>query len=218
MADLALNIANDIQEALSNDSLDLPSLPEVALEIREEAESDLVSPTSLAKVVSKDPGLSAQLIKIANSPMFRATRAIEDLSQAISHLGVEYAANMVTGLAMQHMFQATSDMVEIKFRQVWKASTGIAAWSSVISQRYTKLRPDLATLAGLTHKIGVLPILSWVQEHHHLVRDSMTLDKLIDSGHPTIGTMILKEWKFSEEIISVPQKYQSLNHQADHSD
>lgn len=150
--------------------------------------------------------------------MFQATRAIEDLSQAISRLGVEYAANMVTGLAMQHMFQATSDMVEIKFRQVWKASTGIAAWSTVICQRYTKLRPDLGTLAGLTHKIGVLPILSWVQEHDHLVRDSMTLDKLIDSLHPAIGTMVLQEWRFPQEIVFVPQKYQSLNHQADHSD
>lgn len=38
MSDLAPDIANDIQYALRNDSLDLPSLPKVALEIRAEAE------------------------------------------------------------------------------------------------------------------------------------------------------------------------------------
>jgi HD-like signal output (HDOD) protein len=93
-------------------------LPEVALRIREEAESEFVSAVSLAKEVGDDPGLAAQLVRIANSPMFRATRSIDDLSQAISRLGVDYSANMVTGLAMQNMFQATTEFVDNRLRDV----------------------------------------------------------------------------------------------------
>ncbi len=214
MAELATSIANDIQSALDGDQLELPSLPEVALRIREEAESELVSASSLAKVVGDDPGLAAQLVRVANSPMFRATRSIDDLSQAISRLGVDYSANMVTGLAMQHMFQATSELVDKKLRKVWQESTEVAAWSSILCKRYTKLRADQATLAGLTHCIGVLPILSWVEEHDHLVRDSMTLDRVIESIHPSIGTMILRHWNFAEELIDVPEHYQDLQHDA----
>lgn len=218
MAELANSIADDIQTALDKDQLELPSLPEVALRIREEAESEFVSATSLAKEVGDDPGLAAQLVRIANSPMFRATRSIDDLSQAISRLGVDYSANLVTGLAMQNMFQATTEFVDNRLRKVWKASTEVAAWSSILCKRYTRLRPDQATLAGLTHCIGILPILSWVEENDNLVRDSMTLDRVIDSIHPTIGTMILRHWNFADDIIIVPEQYQLDDRKADSVD
>lgn len=218
MPDLAATIEAHITAALDDDQLDLPSLPEVALEIREVADSEHVSATSLSAVIAKDPGLAAQLVKIANSPMFRATRSIDDLSQAISRLGVDYSANLVTGLAMRQMFQATSEMVDSKLRSVWQRSTEVAAWSAIICKKYTSLRPDQATLAGLTHCIGVLPILGWVEENSHLVRDSMTLDKIIDSLHPTLGTMILRHWNFAEEIVGVPEHYLSLNHQSAKAD
>jgi HD-like signal output (HDOD) protein len=207
MAELAQTIAHDIQQALDADDLHLPSLPEVALRIRDEAESEHVTSASLASVVQDDPALAAQLVRVANSPLFRAAQPIDDLAHAISRLGVEHAANMVTGLAMQHMFQATSDLIDRKMRQVWKSATDVAAWCSILSKRYTKLRPDQATLAGLTHSIGALPILGWAEENDGLIRDSMTLDRVIETLHPVLGTMILKSWNFPEEITAVPEQF-----------
>ncbi|MCR9259747.1 MAG: HDOD domain-containing protein [Pseudomonadaceae bacterium] len=209
MGQLAEQVSTDIKKALKADELDLPTLPEVALRIRDEAQSNNVSATSLAKVIAEDPGLAAQLVRTANSPMFMAARAIDDLAQAISRLGVEYAANIVVGLAMQQMFQATSELIDSKMREVWKTSTDVAAWSGVLAKRFTDLRPDQATLAGLTHSIGALPILSWAEEHDEFLTDSKTLDRLIESIHPTIGTMILMRWNFAEEIIRVPEGYMS---------
>ena len=211
MVDVAEEISTDLRTALEQDQLDLPSLPEVALRIRDEAESKHVSAVSLGRVVGEDPGLAAQLVRTANSPIFRATRSIDDVSQAISRLGVEYAANMVTGLAMQQMFQATSDLVDRKMRAVWKSSCNVAALSSIICKRYTKLRPDQATLAGLTHCIGVLPILGWIEEYDHVVQDSITLERVITTIHPAIGEMILRHWKFAEDIVCVPSQYQTVD-------
>ena len=118
MAEIAETNAEDIQLALDQDNLELPALPEVALRMREVAESGFVSAISLGKVVAEDPGLSTQLARIANSPMFPATRSIDDLTMAISRLGVDYAANLVTGPAMQHMFQATSELIDRRMHQV----------------------------------------------------------------------------------------------------
>lgn len=211
MPNVAQAIAHDIEDALARDQLDLPSLPEVALQVRDEAASETVNTNSLSKVVGQDAGLAAQVVRIANSPLFRATRSIDDLSQAISRLGVEYSANLVTGLAMQQMFQATSEMVDHKMRQVWQESTTVAAWASVIAKQRTKLRADQATLAGLTHAIGVLPILGWVEENSHVIGDSLTLDRVIDAIHPTLGGMILKHWNFADEIVCVPTVMQDLS-------
>lgn len=211
MSDLAQPVADDIRSALDADQLDLPTLPEVALRIREEAESETVCAASLALVVSDDPAISAQVVRIANSPMFRATKPIDDLQSAVSRLGVEYCSNIVTGLAMQQMFQATSELVDRKLREIWKAATETAAWSSILAKRYTRLRPDQSTLAGLTHAIGVLPILSWVEQNDHLIRDSLTLDRLIETAHPGLGGMILRNWHFPDNISAVPEQHQRLD-------
>ena len=205
--DIAEDITAEISAALEQDQLDLPSLPEVALRIRDEAESELVSAVSLAAVVGDDPALTTQLVKVANSPMFRATRSIDDLSQAISRLGVEYAANIVTGLAMRNMFQATTELVDKQLRRVWQTSMNVAAWSSMLTKRFTKLRPDQAMLAGLTHSIGVLPILTWVEENDHIVQDGLTLERVIETSHPIIGEMILRHWNFSDELACVPKDH-----------
>ncbi|MEM7097081.1 MAG: HDOD domain-containing protein [Pseudomonadota bacterium] len=218
MAEIVKQIEEDLKTALADDQLDMPSLPEVALKIREEAESENVSAITLGRVVSEDPALAAQLVRTANSPAFRATRSIDDVSQAISRMGVEYAANIVTGLAMQHMFQATSELVDKKMREVWRASCEIAALSSILCSRYTRLRPDQATLAGLTHCIGVLPILSWVEEYDHVIQDGMTLNKVINAVHPSLGEQILTHWKFAEDITLVPNKYLLLNRRVEHTD
>ena len=217
MADVVARIATDLKEALQEQTLSLPSLPEVALRVREEAESPNVSAVSLGTVIKSDPGLAAQLVRTANSPLFRAVNTIDDIGQAISRVGVEYAANVVVGLSMREMFQATSDMIDRNLRQVWHNSCRIASLSSVICRTYTPLRADQATLAGLTHAIGVLPILDWVEEFG-VIRDSMTLETVITKVHPVIGRQILRHWEFSDEISKVPAQYQSIDREVTEAD
>jgi len=218
MSKLAQIIERQVTNAVADDELDLPTLPEVALRIRDAAESENVSASSLQRVIAEDPGLSGQMIKMANSPMFRATRAIDDLSMALSRLGVEYAANLATGLAMQQMFQATSEVIDRKLRSVWAKATEIAAISGVLAKSFTSLRPDQATLAGLTHSIGVLPILSWAEQHSDLLNDSMTLDRVIDSIHGSLGTMILQSWNFPPELVLVPSHHTDFTRKAEKVD
>ena len=218
MSQLAEQIQQDVSHAISKDELELPTLPEVALKIRDVAERPDVNAAGLSEVIGEDAGLAARLIKVANSPMFRATRPIEELHIAVSRLGVDYAANLATGLAMRQMFQATSEMIDRKLRQVWSDSTEIAAICGVLARNYTGLKTDQATLAGLTHAIGVLPILSWAEENDGIIRDSMTLDKVIDSMHGRLGSMILSNWDFPMPIAMVPSEYQNFSRTPDSTD
>lgn len=207
MADLAAVILADLESALDADQLELPTPPEVALRIRDEAESISVTGNSLAKVISVDPGLAASLLRVANSALFRGVNAIDELPVAINRMGLEYAANLSTGLAMQQMFQATSELVDRKLRQTWQHATVVAGISAHLAKTYTKLRVDQAMLAGLTHTIGTLPILAWAEENDDLLRDSMTMDRVIDSLHGSIGTMILQHWEFPDQVALVPSHY-----------
>src|SRR5262249_40207963 len=94
-----------------------------------------------------------------------------------------------------------------KLRAVWGQATQVAAISTVLARNFTKLKSDQAMLAGLTHNIGALPILTWAEEHDRLLNDSITLDKVIDEIHGELGGMILRNWKFPAEVAAVPQQF-----------
>ncbi|WP_263146816.1 HDOD domain-containing protein [Pseudomonas sp. RIT-PI-AD] len=207
MSKLAEKVQEELIRAIDNDELVLPTLPEVALKVREAAEDPEISIAALARVIGNDAALTARIVKVVNSPLLRTNKEITDLQMAISRLGINYTCNLATGLAMEQMFQATSDVVDRKMREVWNKSTEIAGISHVLCRQFTRLMPDQATLAGLVHQIGVLPILTYAEEHNELLADSISLNHVIEKIHPIIGDKILRTWEFPELIAAVPSQY-----------
>lgn len=207
MTDLAQRIQEELVQAIDRDQLVLPTLPEVALRIREAAENPDISISELTREISTDTALSARLIKVVNSPLLRSRQEITDLSMAVNRLGVVYTANLATGLAMAQLFQATTDNIDQRMRAVWARSTEVAGISHVLCRHYTKLKSDQATLAGLVHQIGVLPILSYAEENSQLLHDSISLDIVIEQIHPLIGDRILSAWDFPQPLLTVPSQH-----------
>lgn len=207
MSEIITQIRDEIITAIEKDQLVLPTLPEVAIQVREAASDEDIDIQKLSDVIANDAALSARIIKVANSPLLRASREIEDLKMAVGRLGIDYTANLATGLAMEQMFQATSDIVDEKMRDVWAKSTEVAGISHVLTRHYTKLKPDQATLAGLVHKIGVLPVLTYAEDNRKLLKDIALLDELIEAAYPAIGRKILEAWEFPEVLRLVPEEH-----------
>ena len=207
MTSLAEKVQQELIQAIENDELVLPTLPEVALKVREAAEDPNVGIADLAKVIGNDAALTARIIKVVNSPLLRTSKEITDLHMAVGRLGINYTANLATGLAMEQMFQATSDVVDKKMREVWNKSTEIAGICHVLCKHYTRLLPDQATLAGLVSQIGILPILTYAEDHSELLADSISLNHVIEAIHPIVGDKILRTWDFPEPIACVPCQF-----------
>jgi HD-like signal output (HDOD) protein len=218
MSQIVERVRQDIITAIKNDQLVLPTLPEVALKVREVADDPKADIEKLVNVIGNDAALSARIIRVANSPLLRASRAIEDLKTALMRLGISYTCNIATGLAMEQMFQATSDLVDMRMREVWSRSSEVAGISHVLCKHYTKLRPDQATLAGLVHKIGVLPILTYAEDHPALLNDSLTLDSVINELHAPIGDLILQAWGFPQELLHIPSQHLDFARKAPKAD
>jgi len=195
---------------LENDNLVLPTLPEVALRVRETLEDESAGMGDVAKVITTDAALSARLIQVANSPLLRAARAIESVEVAVTRMGGDMTRNLVTSIAMEQMFQATSDATDSRLRALWEHSTQVAALSHALTTQFTNLKPDQALLAGLVHDIGALPILTMAEDIPELLDDEHLLDNIIRRAHPMIGEAILKKWNFSDDIIPVAAEHENF--------
>ena len=218
MSDLIQTIENEIISAIASDQLVLPTLPEVSLRVREVAQDEDSDVADLARVISNDAAISARIIKVCNSPLLRASQPVETLQMAINRLGMSYSADLAVGLAMAQMFQATTDLIDSRMRDVWNRSTEVAGICHMLAQTYTRLSPGQATLAGITHLIGALPILRFAEENDNLLDDAFTLDEVIAKLHPKLGGMILKAWDFAPELCEVPEQYLNFERRSDRAD
>ena len=203
---------------LENDNLVLPTLPEVAIKVRDTLEDESMGLADVAKIVTTDTALSARLIQIANSPLLRASREIESVEAAITCMGANMVRNLVTSIVMEQMFQATSDATDKRLRQIWEHSTEVAAISHALAAQFTKLPADQALLAGLIHDIGALPILSRAEDVPELLEDEAKLDSVIAKTHTTIGEAILRKWNFPEELVAVAAQHENLTRNSPQTD
>ena len=207
MSSLIETVAKDLIQQIKDDTLVLPSLPEVCLRVRDVAEDIETTIPQLAQLISQDTGLSARIVKVSNSPLMRTASEVTDLATAISRLGINVTSSLAMGLAMEQMFQATSDVVDKRMRMIWSQSSEIASVCHVLAGRYTNLLPDQAMLGGLIHKIGALPVLAYAEENSALLNDAFVLDKIIAKLHPIIGHHIVKAWQFPKALQNVPSQY-----------
>ncbi|MFO8025632.1 HDOD domain-containing protein [Thiohalophilus sp.] len=206
---------NQLLSDLKNDKLVLPTLPEVALKVRDTLEDENASLVDVARVVTSDTALSARLIQVANSPLLRANRQIETVEAAVTRMGSNMVRNLVTSIVMEQMFQATSDITDKRLRRLWEHSTEVAAISNALAHTQPGLQPDHALLAGLVHDIGALPILSRVEDYPELLEDEPALDTIIATAHPRLGEAILKAWNFPPEIVDVAANHENLEREHD---
>lgn len=208
--ELAKEFLESLISDLKSNKLVLPTLPEVALKVREAVNDEDASISNIAKVIATDAALSARIIQVANSPLLRASRAIETLDMAVNRLGMKLVRDMVTSMVMEQMFQATTDLTDKKLRQVWEHSTMVAAISHALAAQFTKLNPELAMLAGLVHDIGVLPVITHAEDYPELLNNEAALNAVLGAVHGKIGTAILKAWHFPDELVAVAAEHEDL--------
>ncbi len=78
----------------------LPSFPAVVMQILQKIRSPYSSVGDIAQSLSLDPGLSVQLLSIANSAAFSPIKRVENLTQAIALVGLSQLESLVLGVGV----------------------------------------------------------------------------------------------------------------------
>ena len=209
-------------EKIRTDTLVLPSLPEVALKIRQLAEDPDVNLNKMAEMISHDPALSARIMKIANSAFVGRGIHVNTLHQATTRIGLRYIKNVVTAMAMEQLFVSKSVVIKKQMDKVWAQTLELTAFALTVMQeynsnfKYTDVNFDTMTLAGLLHNIGALPILTEAEKQLDLFGNEQFINDTIASIASPISVNIMRSWGFGEEMIQVAEHWQSTEFEPKH--
>ncbi len=208
------NLLNEIHQAIADESLVLPTLPDVAMRVREAVASDDVTAKQLAEIVAQDPAMTARLLQVANSPLYRGAVPFENLQSAIMRMGFGTVQSLVTSLAMQQLFQPRSEMLARMMREIWEQSVNVAAMARALVAFAPHLNGELAMLAGLIHRIGALPLLMYAEEHAGSLEEE-PFRQLVRELHPLVGGMIAQAWELPDPVRPVPMHYVDFGRRID---
>lgn len=199
-----------IKSEIDANRLVLPTLPDVALKVRQAVDKGTTSASQLADIVATDTALSAKLIQVVNSPLYRGRQHIEKLPVAIARLGSNAVKTLITSLVMQQIFEPDSPELNHYFEKIWEHSVTVSAISRALSSCCNHLDADQSMLAGLIHQIGKLPILMSASQIDGMLDDAASFGQLLENLHPRIGKMIVDAWNFPDSLRPVASEYRDF--------
>jgi HD-like signal output (HDOD) protein len=208
-------------EKINNDTITLPTLPEVAVKIRRAADDPDINLGRMADVIAQDPALSARMMKVANSSFIGRAVKVETLNQAVTRIGLRQIKNIATAMAMEQLFVSKNALIKSYLSKAWQKTVEISAVAITVMQQYLKanrhgvLNMDTITLAALVHNIGVLPILTEAERHEDVFANPQFLGQAIQKLAGRIGSSIMRAWDFTDDFIEVAEKWSDFSFQAD---
>src|SRR3569623_2983947 len=116
---------------LNANRVTLPSLPEVAMRVRKLVQDPNVTAVQVEKVINTDVVLSTRLLKVVNSPAYRASSPIDNLRMAVTRLGTDKIRNLVTSLVMEQLYQsqATQPIIKNYLKTFWQHNTRVVSYT-----------------------------------------------------------------------------------------
>jgi HD-like signal output (HDOD) protein len=208
---LCANLVEELDRTLAENSLELPSLPEVALKIRKALSDESVSVTEIARLIGSDPALAARILKTANSALFyRGNKAITSVHGAVSQLGHRMVRNVALSFAAQQVFIGYgSQQLRTYVAQIWQHSVHVAALAHMLARVRPKLNPDDAFLAGLLHEVGKLYILMRAKDKLEVLASEDAFQAVLAAWHPRLGRAVIERWELSPELAVAVGDHQS---------
>lgn len=208
------NLFNEIMHAFNMGDLKLPSLPDIAVKVRKAMLSPYANAADMARIVAADPAMATRLVNAANGPLKRAVDPIHSIQAAIVRLGVHTSKELVTSFAIKQLFTSRSKVLNQRMHDLYDTSVDLAAISFALSKQSGKLSPDHMLLAGLLHQIGVIPILSYIEETGLEITDEAELDNIIERLRGAVGSMVVGHWELPTDLFTVVEEYENWQRNA----
>ncbi len=195
--------------------------PEISLAILKLAHEDDCNISTLSQNIEKDPTLTANMLKMANSAYFGHMKKIQSITDIIVRLGMETVKLIAITSASAGMLSASQKAYNLASGALWRHSYATALLASIIC-RHAKVgdEPSLYT-AALLHDIGKVVL------NKHLQREILNAEEpepgttiinyersFLHTDHAKVGKALLEKWGLPESISQPVGDHHNLNNDA----
>lgn len=199
----AFQFVQALAAELSVGAVDIPGFPSIVMRVRQVLADESASAEKVARVVGADPVLAARLLNLANSVALLGTaRPATDLRTAVSRVGLNAVRSSTHAHAIRILGQSEALRGLEKLLDVLARQTGqVASLCHVLAEKYSRVPPDVAMLAGLLHSSGRLYLLARAGNHRGLFADATSYRNVERDWHLSVAVALLENWNVPDEIV-----------------
>jgi len=199
---------------------DLPSLPEVVVELLASIEQEDVDLHQLAAKITRDQSLTAKTLRLANSSFYGMQSKVTSIAQAITVLGLHSIRTLVTACSLTRSF-APGPGNRFDFQGFWRHSVGAAVAAKALAPHLGQAA-DAAFTAALLHDIGTLVLVTRYPAQYEealayrALHDCAVADAeraVFGLEHALVGSMLATHWKFPAAIVRAVANHHALTEQ-----
>lgn len=209
MKDMKLN--QEAFQQILNSIEHIGSPEKISLKILQKTSNPDYSIDDVSEIISKDPTISAQILKIANSVHFSRLEPVKTIKQAVIKLGLSNIKSILFSIEMFGIFKGTSSSKGFNEKDFWKHSVA----GAIIASKYAETDssatdPDVIYIAALIRNLGVLAIRQFIPGEFDIIVKLMECDTLSFAGasrailgasHRQIIYMIGLRWNLPRSIL-----------------
>ncbi len=165
----------------------------------------------LAELIKKDPSLTANILKYANSSFFGFRKKLTSIQQIISLIGIKEIKKLTLIYAVKSKISKDLTVYGISSSQLWKHSISTATGAQFLARLKGIFPSDNAFTAGLLVDLGKIVLNVFIIKYglnlFENIKDknSFSLHKierqLLGKTHSEIAAILLDRWNFAEDIV-----------------
>jgi len=196
----------------------LPTIPTLLVPLLQHLcePAEDVSLDRVVKIISQDPSLAAQCLRMVNSPLFGVRYPIDTVRGAVMGLGVSRVRQIAMACSL---LKAFSTKGAVPVRALWAHSLAVAMVAQKFAHEAGYPEPEQAYSAGLLHDLGILVALAAcpaefeaaiqaaAREHRALYLCERELNGF---DHGEIGAMLARRWRLPAPYQHVLQYHHDV--------
>lgn len=183
----------------------LPALPETVRRVQDATIDPMCSIRDVADIIVMDPPIAAKVLSVANSAAYGFAQRVDDVSLAVSLLGLRETYSIVLSAAVVNVFEKTKTL---DYRQFWLDAMCCAGATRIVTKAAGRRHIPGVFSGGLLHDIGRLALSEAVPDLYVKVQKDLDGEALINAeesaiglSHTEAGYVLADHWGLPLDIV-----------------
>ncbi|MGB4269748.1 MAG: HDOD domain-containing protein [Spirochaetota bacterium] len=194
----------------------IPTFPDHIIQLLELCRRKDVEIKDITFSIMRDPALTTDVLKLANSAGFVPGKRIDSLSEAVMTIGLKNLESLLITISARKILDERFQ----KFEQIWDHCDKTASYARTIATQYRmNAIVEQVSLCGLLHDLGKIVLLSvnleltnWIADlvSDRKIRTSTVMEEIsIGISHSGIGQLIAQKWQLPQYLVEAIQWHHS---------
>jgi putative nucleotidyltransferase with HDIG domain len=185
-------------------------MPQAGIKLRSLLTEKDVSIDKIEAILRHDPGLAANVLRLANSAYFGRPTKVSTLKHAIMLLGIKRFAQIAVTACMNKVMDTAVEGYGLSPGELWLHSIAVSTTAAALAKNRKLTETSDFFTPALLHDLGKLVLGEFVKKELPEIESLVSKEvpfiiaekEVLGTDHAEIGALILSKWRFPGDLIN----------------